>query len=118
MGSRYYAGIVRDASEFADTFGVDEITERAYRSISWTRFQLMGQNLRAIGYTEVAISKIARNDSLQFEYFGKFVSGLFKKYHTLARVASAYNTGSPNKTYRPYVKNILRFQKLYSHKLA
>ncbi len=115
VGSRYYLGIVRDASDFADKYGVDEITERAYRSISFTRFQLMGQNLRAMGYNEPIMPLIARNDSAQFEYFGKFLSGLFKRYKTLARVASAYNTGNPNKTYRPYVKHILAYRKLYAY---
>jgi hypothetical protein len=114
-GSRYYANIVRDASQFADKYGCDEITERAYRSISFGCFQVMGENLRSLGYAEITLPKFTKDLPAQFEYFGKFVAPLWNKYHSLAKVASVYNTGSPNKTGRQYVKNVCRYQKKFNY---
>ena len=114
IGSTYYKRVMQSADRFVqDHAGSDVITERAYQSISFGLFQIMGFNYRAMGYDNPKLPEIALED--QFKYFGLFASDLVKRYHTLARVASAYNTGSPNKTGRQYVKNVLKYQRRFSY---
>lgn len=114
QGSRYYRKVVASSQLFAESHaGSDPVTEQAYESISFGMFQLMGFNLRSLGCQRIVLTQISLDE--QFEYFGRFVSPLFKRYGSLARVASAYNTGSPNKTGRQYVKNVCRYQRLYSY---
>lgn len=102
----------RDTALLEDIEAVPLSVERSQRSISYGLFQCMGETLRVCGYDRMLIAPTMAE---QFHYFGAFTSGLFKRYHTLARVASAYNTGSPNKTSIRYVKNILKYQKQYAY---
>lgn len=119
-GSRYALAITRESIQFLadhqDTEDSDQVSslavERAQRSISYGLFQLMGETLRQLGYARVIIAPSVRE---QFYYFGVFASGLLKHYHTLARAASAYNTGNPDKTDRPYVKHVLAYQKKFNY---
>jgi len=114
-GSRYFKNIAAESVQFLSEnpgFTIPLVVERSQRSISHGMYQIMGQNYRAMGYSKEFIDPTLEE---QFEYFGKFVSNLFKRYKTLPRVASAYNTGSPDKTYRQYVKNILNYQQKFSY---
>lgn len=88
------------------------LTEVYNRGKSVTLFQIMGQNMRDMGYNEPFLNYVSLTD--QFHYFGVFVSRLYKKYKgNLGHVASEYNGGSGavrggNYRNAPYVSNILK----------
>lgn len=113
-GSRYWKKISSDSKTFLDSMGYQEplYNERSQRSISTGLFQIMGENIRIMGYLKEFIYLSIEE---QFHYFGTFVAPLFKKYRSLARVASAYNSGSPNQSSGRYAKNIVRYRKQFSY---
>lgn len=88
-------------------------TEVVQRGQSYGLFQVMGQNLRTMGLEEPYLEQGFHLKD-QFDYFGKFISQLLKKYNgNVSYVASAYNGGSKainggNYTNKGYVSNINR----------
>lgn len=115
IGSRYYTSILKDAVAFLAVhheYTIPSELERAQRSISYGLFQIMGQNYRALGYEDEFIHPTVEE---QFEYFAVFLHSLITRYYSLARAASAYNTGNPNNVNRQYVKNILSYQRRFSY---
>jgi hypothetical protein len=68
------------------------LTEVYNRGKSITLFQIMGQNMRDMGYSQPYLNYVSLND--QFDYFGKFIQPLVKKHKgNIAAVASEYNGG-------------------------
>ena len=113
QGSRYARQITKDAAAFlVEHPGLPLSIERGQRSVSYGMFQIMGNNYRLLGDTDIYIVPTLEE---QFDYFGKFVSPLFAKYRSLARVASAYNTGSPDKTGISYVSHVLSYQHKFTY---
>lgn len=115
-GSRYWKKIADDSRAYlGDTANhalIPLSIERSQRSESFGLFQIMGQNYRVMGYAKEFIQPTLQE---QFEYFGKFVAPLWKKYHSLAIVASVYNSGQPTHASGSYAKNIVKYQKQFSH---
>lgn len=119
---RYAENIRRDAAKFSRAHGYQPsiLTEIVQRSTSWTVFQIMGQNLRDMGF-EVPFfaSDLVLPD--QFKYFGIFIKGLIMEYGgNVAFAASAYNGGrravrNGNYTNKKYVQNILDNLKSFSY---
>lgn len=93
------------------------LTEVYQMGKSVTLFQIMGVNMRAMGYDAPFMNYVSLTD--QFEYFGKFVRPLLKKHNgNIASVASEYNGGygavaykSKHGRYRnqSYVDKILKY---------
>ena len=98
------------------------LTEVYQMGKSVTLFQIMGVNMRDMGYDAPFMNYVALTD--QFHYFGIFVSRLHRKHKgNFASVASEYNGGYGAVAYKakhgryrnqPYVDNILRYQKRFS----
>jgi len=114
-GSRYQSQIKKDALAFCAAhpeYDLPVSVERAQRSISTGFFQIMGEGFRTLGYDAEFIEPSLIE---QFHYFGLFVRPLFARYHSLAKVAAAYNTGNPKRTGRSYDRNIVRYQRKFSY---
>jgi len=115
QGSRYSTTIATQSAAFLNAHPEYDNTlaiERAQRSISFGCFQVMGENFREMGYDKENINPTLEE---QFYYFGKFVTPIWKKYHSVAQIAAAYNTGNPNKTGRSYDKNVVKYQQQFSY---
>lgn len=118
-GGTYGKKIRADAYAFAKArrFQPSFLTEVYNRGKSVTMFQIMGQNLRAMGYDQPFLNYISLTD--QFHYFGEFVSKLFKKHNgNIGHVASEYNGGagavrSGNYRNAGYVRNILSYRQKF-----
>lgn len=115
-----YAKNIRRAAykfSFAHGWQPSVLTEIYQRGKSVTMYQIMGNNVREMGYDEPYINHIPLAE--QFFLFGTFVSRLYKKHNgNMASVASEYNGGYGavayklrNGVYRnqSYVNNILKY---------
>jgi hypothetical protein len=119
----YAANIRRDAYKFSKehNWQPSVLTEIYQRGKSPGMFQVMGQNLRDMGYNEPYMSRFSLTD--QFEYFGIFISRLFKKHNGNFRaVAAEYNGGYGAVLYKvkhgryrnqDYVDKIEKYYNLY-----
>lgn len=98
------------------------LTEVYQMGKSVTMYQIMGVNMRAMGYSAPFMNYVALTD--QFEYFGRFVKPLLKKHNgNIASVASEYNGGYGAVAYKAkhgryrnqsYVDKILRYIEKFS----
>lgn len=117
----YAARVRADAYKFAKArnWQPSVLTEIYQRGKSVTLFQIMGVNMRDMGYDEPFLNHVALTD--QFKYFGIFVSRLLKKHKgNLGFAASEYNGGGGavrGGNYRnpEYVKNILRYRQRFAY---
>lgn len=120
LGGGRYARMVRShATEWSRIWhGTPSMwTETVDCGKSWGIFQIMGINLRNLGYDGQYMNEILSDDGLaeQFEYFGRFVRDLRKRFPRLTDWIAAYNAGSPRRTRsgayinQGYVNNILKY---------
>jgi len=116
VGSKYANTISIQSQLWIDTnsnrWKIPISIERSQRSESFGLFQIMGENYRVLGYNANYIQPTMEE---QFEYFGKFVGPEWKKLNNLAKLASFFNTGNPNRTGRSYDKNVVKYQKKFSY---
>ena len=124
-GGTYAKNIRRSAYAFSINHGWQPsvLTEIYQRGKSVTMFQVMGQNIRDLGYNEPYLNHISLPE--QFVFFGTFVSKLYKKHKgNMASVASEYNGGYGavayklrNGVYRnqSYVNSILKYIKRFEN---
>lgn len=121
----YAKNIRRSAYAFSFSRGWQPsvLTEIYQRGKSVTAFQIMGVNIRDMGYAEPYLNHISLPE--QFYFFGTFVARLYKKHKgNIASVASEYNGGYGavayklrNGVYRnqPYVNSILKYIKRFEN---
>lgn len=76
---------------FAETQGIDTITEQVMQAISWGLMQLMGANARALGYNGFLPELSDPETGLMWGM--KFFKGLTKRYDLLEDQLAAYNHG-------------------------
>ena len=78
---------------YIDKLGLNE-QETTFRSTSHGLFQIMGENLRAMGFNGVE-SEYDSNIDLQIHYYEKWFTGLLVRYKgDVLRAVSAYNHGT------------------------
>jgi hypothetical protein len=120
MGNRSYARRVRyEALAFSKANGglPSYLTEVYQRGKSVTQFQIMGINVRALGYKGKYLSEIRLHEA--FELFGRFVVGLKRRWPDRSDWIAAYNAGSPRKkngryVNQSYVQCVLRYIKQFA----
>ncbi len=111
----YARGIRASAYKFSkdNNWQPSFLTEVVQRGESWTMWQLMGDNLRDLGFSYPFFQQdLSLPD--QFKYFSLFISKLLKKNSgNIAYTASEYNGGSGairggNFRNKSYVQHILK----------
>jgi Transglycosylase SLT domain len=83
-------------ASYASRLRITELTERHNQMTSWGLCQMMGFNLRAMGYLDHIPA--ACIPSINLYYMCKLLKTLFQKYGDESDVISSYNQGSPRKT--------------------
>lgn len=117
----YAAKVRADAYKFAKVHNWQPsfLTEVYQRGKSVTLYQIMGINMRDMGYDEPFLNYIPLTD--QFKYFAIFVSRLLKKHkNNLGYAASEYNGGGGavrggNFRNPEYVASILRYRARFAY---
>lgn len=114
--------IRKHAVAFAKAHGYapSVLTEIVQRGESHTMWQIMGENLRQMGFDAPFIAgNVALVES--FDYFGRFASRLLAKHNgNIAYVASEYNGGAGairggNFRNAGYVRNIVKYVQEFSY---
>ena len=108
-GSLYAKNVTAEAKAFLDACDYCQQTielERSQRGISFGLFQMLGENFRVAGYKKEFIDPTIDE---QFDYAAKALSKLWNKYHSVALVASCWNTGEPKNPNGKYAKNIVKY---------
>lgn len=77
------------------------LTEVYQRGTSFGQFQIMGINLRWLGYKGKYLNEIRVAE--MFDMFGRFVANLRKRWAKQSDWVAAYNAGSPRKRNGRYV---------------
>ena len=121
-GGIYASNIRKQSIVFAKNhnYAPSILTEVVQRGQSWTMWQIMGQNLRDLGFDSPFFAG-AMWLKKQFEYFATFIGKLLKKHNgNLSYAASEYNGGfgairKGNFRNAGYVKNILRNLKQFAY---
>lgn len=121
-GGRYASNIRKQSVVFAIAhhYQPSILTEVVQRGQSWTMWQIMGQNLRELGFDSPFFGGEMTLDD-QFEYFAAFIGNLLKKHKgNVAYAASEYNGGfgairKGNFRNAGYVNNILKYLKQFSY---
>lgn len=97
------------------------LTEITQRGTSVSQFQIMFHNLREMGFDETYAADLTLEQS--FEYFGKFLSNLRKRYPDNWDWVAAYNAGSPRRSKKTgeyinkeYVMDIVKYYKEWNSK--
>ena len=119
-GGRYSRNVEREAeafvydtsNHFADVTDNFVNVERIERGESFGLFQIMGENLRILGYKNRFINPTLVE---QFDFFGKFYQKLWLTYHSIAICASVYNSGSVRNKNGQYAHNIIRYQRQFRY---
>jgi hypothetical protein len=114
-GTRYWRKIAEDSRAYLDTahYPMPLSIERSQRAESTGLFQIMGENLRILGFERQYIELTLAE---QFEYFGRYIAPLFARWHSLAIVASVYNSGSSKNRAGSYAKHIVAYQRKFYYK--
>lgn len=94
------------------------LTEIYQRGKSVTQFQIMGINVRSLGYNGKYLSGIRLSEA--FDLFGRFVANLRKRWPKLEDWIAAYNAGSPRMrggryVNQAYVDNVTRYIQTFSY---
>jgi hypothetical protein len=94
------------------------LTEVHQRGTSYGPMQIMGINIRALGYKGKFMSEIRLSE--HYEFFGRFVANLRKRWPVQSDWIAAYNAGSPRKkngryVNQSYVDNVQKYIKRFSY---
>jgi soluble lytic murein transglycosylase-like protein len=91
-------------------------TEKVFQSTSFGLMQIMGFNLRDMGF-EGWLPEVCTPE-INIEYGCRFVARLLKRWPRIEDTVSAYNQGSPRKSAnraeyqnQPYVSKVMRWYK-------
>jgi len=80
---------------FARLNRITKDTEEVHQRTSWGLLQIMGANIRDLGYND-SLLKMADPETA-LNYGAKFFKGLLNKYDSVEDAVSSYNQGSPRK---------------------
>jgi len=111
MGDRYTQVVYNESVLFLKNHPAYRETltiERAQRTISYGYFQIMGENLRRMGYSKQGIQPTINE---QFFYFIKFITPIWRRYHDVVILANWYNSGHLSSKPTEYSKKILGYLK-------